>query len=271
MKIEVTSTSVAPVRRMPVPAESTASLTIEKKSEVTLSSEGQVLAAEYKKLHADAEFSAAENQEKFSRIWGVPRLDDQVWVKYRALGAKAFAAMPAPTEYTTKQTEQFEKSKVFLVKVQERGDTSSNPFSGLSRAELAAIVQDEVGYTKEERVVADYEVADLDNNYFRAIAQHASQAKDSRILAKGYLEYLDNLSPVERLRFPPGERDRVAAEAQQPPSQPHAVSLPEGFSLLELLVKLRRMLEEMRDDESGLVVKAPVGNSDEPLLSGSIR
>ena len=127
-----------------------------------------------------------------------------------------------------------------------------NPFWGMGRDELAAIEMDEAGYTKEERYAAFRAKGALDNMFFTRLAEYTTSTHDHRPMEKGYLEYLDNLTPVERLNYPDNERAAVAARLAA--AEREMGSLPADFSLWKYInwdPKGRLNLEAMLDPANG--------------------
>lgn len=168
-----------------------------------------------------------------ARIYGPRGLDQQVGAEYRALGSEAFKKLLPPTHYSPADTERFTKTLKYLDSIEKLRGTETkfdeNPFWGMGRDELAAIEMDEQGYTKEERYAACRAKSELDNMYFVKLGDYYSSTQDHRPLLKGYLEYLDNLTPVERLNYPESERTAVAARLAA--AEDELGSLPADFSL----------------------------------------
>lgn len=190
------------------------------------------------------------------RIYGPRGLDQQVGAEYRALGSQAFKNLPPPTDYSPADAERFTKTLKYLDGIQKLRGTETkfeeNPFWGMGRDELAAIEMDEQGYTKEERYAACRAKSELDNMYFVKLGDYYSNTQDHRPLLKGYLEHLDNLTPVERLNFPEGERSAVAARLAV--AEREMGSLPADFSLWKYInwdPKGRLNLEGMLDPANG--------------------
>lgn len=167
-----------------------------------------------------------------ARIYGPRGLDQQVGAEYRALGSEEFKRLPPPEGYSAADAERFTKTLKYLDGIEKLRGTETkfdkNPFWGMGRDELAAIEMDEQGYTKEERYAAYRAKSALDNMYFVKLGDYYSNTQDHRPLLKGYLEYLDNLTPVERLNYPEGERTAVAARLAI--AENELGSLPADFS-----------------------------------------
>ncbi|MBC3412494.1 hypothetical protein HU720_14420 [Pseudomonas sp. SWRI51] len=191
-----------------------------------------------------------------ARIYGPRGLDQQVGAEYRALGSEEFKRLPPPEGYSAADAERFTMTLKYLDGIEKLRGTETkfdeNPFWGMGRDELAAIEMDEQRYTKEERYAAYRAKSALDNMYFVKLGDYYSNTQDHRPLLKGYLEYLDNLTPVERLNYPEGERAAVAARLAA--AEREMGSLPADFSLWKYInwdPKGRLNLEAMLDPAIG--------------------
>ncbi|MBV4534356.1 hypothetical protein HU719_023485 [Pseudomonas sp. SWRI107] len=168
-----------------------------------------------------------------ARIYGPRGLDQQVGNEYRTLGEHAFKSLAPPEDYGPVDAQRFTKTLRYLDGIYKLSGVETkfdeNPFWGMGRGELAAIEMDEAGYTKEERYAAFRAKGALDNMFFTRLAEYTTSTHDHRPMEKGYLEYLDNLTPVERLNYPDNERAAVAARLAH--AEEEQGSLPSGFSL----------------------------------------
>ncbi|WDZ96993.1 hypothetical protein Herbaro_04165 [Herbaspirillum sp. WKF16] len=80
---------------------------------------------------------------------------------------------------------------------------AANPFSGLSRAELSAIVYDESGaYTTNERYAAANERAEQDQRFWAPVFQRALGSGDWRPVIEAALVFYATLSPLEQTAYP---------------------------------------------------------------------
>lgn len=71
-------------------------------------------------------------------------------------------------DYSSAPLTQISKSFDFFLAISERGKITEHPFTGLSRADLVGMVEDEMGrYTDVERYAAVYAKDALDLKYFR--------------------------------------------------------------------------------------------------------
>jgi hypothetical protein len=96
-----------------------------------------------------------------------------------------------------------------------------NPFAGLSRAELSAIVYDESGaYTVNERYAAANQRTELDRNFWAPVLQRALASGDWRPVIEAGLAFYASLSPLERTAYPPNYvqlmQQYLALEAVEP-------------------------------------------------------
>ena len=187
-----------------------------------------------------------------ARIYGPRGLDQQVGNEYRTLGEHAFKSLAPPEDYGPADAQRFTKTLRYLDGIYKLSGVETkfdeNPFWGMGRDELAAIEMDEAGYTKEERYAALRAKGALDNMFFTRLAEYTTSTHDHRPMEKGYLEYLDNLTPVERLNYPDNERAAVAARLAA--AEREMGSLPADFSLWKYInwdPKGRLNLEAMLD------------------------
>jgi len=86
----------------------------------------------------------------------------------------------------------------------------SNPFAGMARNDLSAIVYDDSGtYTDAERYAAYGELSKQDYEYFSELFAKITNGGDNREVFKGILDYFDDLPPVEQSAYPDGFRDNI--------------------------------------------------------------
>jgi hypothetical protein len=190
---------------------------------------------------SDEALNDARNKDEVralhARIYGTPSLGDRISYSYRTRGEEKFKNEPPPENYTPEQAERHRQALDYLVGIEKLSGVETqfeeNPFWGLDRAHLVAIEQDENSYTEVERYAAARAKTALDNIFFTRLSDHAYNTGDLRPVFKGYLEYLDNLTDVERLNFPADERERVAGLLAR--AQSESGSLPEGFSLWQYM------------------------------------
>lgn len=86
-----------------------------------------------------------------------------------------------------------------------------NPFEGLDRKDLSGIVYDDTGtFTTAERYAAYGEMKRQDYDYFSKLAMAREMSEpDRREYYKGILDYLDGLSPVEKVPYKDTHRDTM--------------------------------------------------------------
>ncbi|MGN8261215.1 hypothetical protein ACLEJW_18040 [Pseudomonas sp. SMSB3] len=172
-----------------------------------------------------------------ARIYGKDSLASQLRQEYLALGEARFRLISPPEHYGAAEVQRFSKTLDYLVSLQKLTGTETrsdkNPFWEMSRDELAAIELDEEHYSMEERSAAQRAKWQKDTIYFTRLIDYANSTHDLRPLYKGYLEFLDNITPVERLNYPDGERESVAAELFQ--AEKEHGRLPEALSLWQLI------------------------------------
>ncbi|MGK5024819.1 hypothetical protein [Janthinobacterium sp. RB2R34] len=85
-----------------------------------------------------------------------------------------------------------------------------NPFEGLARNSLSAVVYDDTGaYTEAERYAAYGELQRQDETYFSSLYAKITNGGDNRQIFKGILDYFDDLPVVEKSAYPDGFRDSI--------------------------------------------------------------
>ena len=92
----------------------------------------------------------------------------------------------------------------------------SNPFAGMARNDLSAVVYDDSGtYTDAERYSAYAELSRQDEEYFSKLFTKITNGGDNREVFKGILDYFDDLPPVEQSAYPDGFRDNIDSLYQE--------------------------------------------------------
>ncbi len=93
---------------------------------------------------------------------------------------------------------------------------ASNPFAGMARDDLSAIVYDDTEtYTLAERNAAYNELFRQDQEYFSKLFAKITNGGDNREVFKGILDYFDDLPPVEQSAYPDGFRDNIDSLYQE--------------------------------------------------------
>ncbi len=86
----------------------------------------------------------------------------------------------------------------------------SNPFAGMARNDLSAMVYDDTNtYSEAERYAAYVELSKQDYEHFSKLFAKTEHNNDRRELYAGILEYFDALPPVEKAAYPEGHRDTM--------------------------------------------------------------
>ena len=87
---------------------------------------------------------------------------------------------------------------------------SANPFAGMDRNVLSAIVYDDTNtYSDVERYAAYGELSKQDHIYVTQLSAKIQQSNDRREVYSGLLEYFDALPPVEKAAYPEGHRETM--------------------------------------------------------------
>lgn len=250
MKINMNPSSVLPIRSLPKADSSVDTVAANAQESVTISKEGLKLSDQ------SAAPSAQEARDKYERVYGSNSFKGAVWAKISKSDEHA-KLFPQPLEHIApEQMERIAKSISALVAAREGRSNNDNPFVGLSRAELVAIVEDESGgYSDVERYAAIYAKNKLDYDYFQVSINIIDTTGDPRAHYKGYMDFLDSLGPVERLGYPADDRE-VSMQLLKAAEQKFG-KLPGEFSLWDLIEHQLRRLEK----DSTALVESPPGQS----------
>lgn len=101
-----------------------------------------------------------------------------------------------------------------------------NPFEGMARNGLSAIVYDDTGtYTDAERYAAYGELSKQDEAYFSTLYANITNGGDNREVFKGIMDYFDNLPAVERAAYPDGFRNSIDSLYQEQTGQSGSLAL----------------------------------------------
>ena len=85
-----------------------------------------------------------------------------------------------------------------------------NPFEGMARNGLSAIVYDDSGtYTDAERYAAYAELGKQDEAHFSRLYAKVMNGGDNREIFKSIIDYFDDLPLVEKASYPDGFRDSI--------------------------------------------------------------
>ncbi len=85
-----------------------------------------------------------------------------------------------------------------------------NPFEGMARNGLSAIVYDDSGaYTDAERYAAYGALSKQDEAYFSRLYAKVTNGGDNREIFKGILDYFDELPLVGKAAYPDGYQDSI--------------------------------------------------------------
>lgn len=85
-----------------------------------------------------------------------------------------------------------------------------NPFEGMARNGLSAIVYDDTGtYTDAERYAAYGELSKQDEAYFSKLYAKITNGGDNSEVFKGIMDYFDDLPAIERSAYPDGFRNSI--------------------------------------------------------------
>ena len=95
-----------------------------------------------------------------------------------------------------------------------------NPFSGMARNDLSAIVYSDNGsYTDAERYAAYGELSKQDEAYFSQLYAKVTNGGDNRDIFKGIMDYFDELPPVEKSAYREGFRESIDSLYQEQTEQ----------------------------------------------------
>lgn len=95
-----------------------------------------------------------------------------------------------------------------------------NPFEGMARNDLSAIVYDDSGaYTDAERYAAYGALSKQDEAHFSRLYAKVTNGGDNREIFKSIMDYFDDLPPVEKASYPDGFRDSIDSLYQEQTEQ----------------------------------------------------
>ncbi|WP_244986597.1 hypothetical protein [Pseudomonas syringae] len=95
-----------------------------------------------------------------------------------------------------------------------------NPFEGMARDGLSAIVYDDSGtYTDAERYAAYGALSKKDETYFSQLYAKVTNGGDNREIFKGILDYFDDLPSVEKAAYPDSFRESIDSLYQEQTEQ----------------------------------------------------
>lgn len=101
-----------------------------------------------------------------------------------------------------------------------------NPFEGMARNDLSAIVYDDSEtYTDAERYAAYGELGKQDEAYFSTLYAKLTNGGDNREVFKGIMDYFDDLPAVERSAYPDGLRNSIESLYQEQLAQSGSLAL----------------------------------------------
>lgn len=101
-----------------------------------------------------------------------------------------------------------------------------NPFEGMARNGLSAIVYDDTGtYTDAERYAAYGELSKQDEAYFSKLYAKITNGGDNSEVFKGIMDYFDDLPAVERSAYPDGFRNSIESLYQEQIEQSGSLAL----------------------------------------------
>lgn len=91
-----------------------------------------------------------------------------------------------------------------------------NPFEGMARNGLSAIVYDDSEtYTEAERYAAYGELGKQDEAYFSTLYANITNGGDNSRVFKGIMDYFDDLPAVEKSAYPDGFRSNIESLYQE--------------------------------------------------------
>jgi hypothetical protein len=132
-----------------------------------------------------------------------------------------------------------------------QGDTP-NPFTGMARNNLSAVVYDDSGtYTMAERYAASVELRRQDEAYFSKLITKITNGGNNREFFKGIWDYFDDLPPVEKSPYPDSYRASIDSLYQEqldlwgPFDQVKQSTKESGERSSESLFKLGQSPQEM--------------------------
>jgi hypothetical protein len=161
---------------------------------LSLSAQGRLLAAVATTVQS-TEVSTADKSV-------IPRLTLYA-IEARLLAARTGAEAIARADREVPDSSDPERLRQAAQATESLYGRASNPFAGLGRSALSAIIYDESGaYTANERFAATSQRAELDQAFWQPVFQQAMATGDWRPVIVAGLSFYAGLSPLEQSAYP---------------------------------------------------------------------
>lgn len=173
---------------------------------VSISSSAQALYVQGSASERQSTMSQSELKQLHSSTWS------DIYNFSHRLASRSYSEdelLPQTTD--PDRLELGKKSLEYAVSLhQSPQGKASNPFAGVARSDLSAVVYDDSGtYTMAERYAASVELRAQTTEYFSGLSTKLTNGGDNREFFKSILDYFDDLSPVEKAAYPDGYRESI--------------------------------------------------------------
>jgi hypothetical protein len=173
---------------------------------ISISSSAQALYVQSSAAERQASISQGQLKQLHNNTWS------DIYSFSQLLGSRNYEKdQLLPQTDDPARLELGKKSLEYAIALhQSNPGNAPNPFAGMARNDLSAVVYDETGtYTIAERYAASAELRMQDEAYFSKLATKITNGGDNRVFFKSILEYFDELLPVEKSAYPDGYRGSI--------------------------------------------------------------
>lgn len=204
--------------------------------EVTLSAQGLAMSANETR-------SKQQLEAKFQRIYGPNNFMSKLSAEIGRYGKQAPSLREEPVPATPERLAQSRQVAQYVAGAAKGLRADENPYAHLPRKQAVAIMEDESGiYTQVERYAARAAIHAMDNDWVRRNELLREHEPDLSQDIMRTLDYIDELSELEFMRYPPGYRDFFVSLLNQSQTQGEGFELPKLPSLVDIL----RQMDELQ-------------------------
>lgn len=198
-------------------------------------------------VHKQAGYSK-EDLHAMHRQWLGPRgVFATFGEEIEQLGRQAPALDDLKKLTTPERLQDAEQAVAFALAQNNRRISALNPFMGLRREALCAVVFDDTGtYALVERYAAYQAIRQSDADVFIKLIATTRGVVERRIVFRGLLEHYDRLLPIEKSIYPDGYRsvqqghlDREEALYGRLPLEGDVLTLLRTMSAAEMLKRVQ--------------------------------
>lgn len=179
---------------------------------VSISGAAQALYAQRSAAERQSSMSQSQLKSLHANTW------DNLYSFSQSIANRSYSKEAMlPNTDDPARLEMAQKSLDYAVSLhQSPPGRASNPFAGMERNDLSAVVYDDSGtFTMAERYAASAELRMQDETRFSALAAKLKPGGDNCEVFKGILEYFDDLPLIEKSAYTDGYRDSINDRLQE--------------------------------------------------------